>query len=183
MSRRYDIGRVYLSADDPSLKMQMLQNLWSEVPVELVARGDDLSRDDVKIAVIGPPEGFTSDDRNDLSVVLLVEHEGRSFLLTGDASQDREREFLSRLPNHVDVYKAGHHGSYTSTSYELVKKTMPDVAIVSSGAGNRYGHPHGVVLRRLEEAGALVLRTDTDGDIAISVDEGNLGIETGRFWY
>ncbi len=182
VSRRYDIGRVYFSADDASLKMRMLQNLWQKVPVERVARGDDLSRDDVHIAVLGPPEGFTSDDRNDLSVVLLVTYEDRSFLLTGDASQEREREFLSDL-DHVDVYKAGHHGSYTSTSYELIKKITPSMAVVSSGVNNRYGHPHGIVLERLNEAGALILRTDTDGDIEISVDEKNLGVKVGRWWY
>jgi len=182
VSRRYNIGRVYLSADDASLNMRILQNLWREVPVELVAHGDDLSVGGVEIRVLGPPAGFTSDDRNDLSVILLIEYDGRSFLLTGDASQEREREFLQDL-DHVDVYKAGHHGSYTSTSYELVKKTTPKVAVVSSGADNRYGHPHGIVLERLSEAGVLVLRTDTDGDIEISVDERNLDIEVRRWWY
>ena len=182
VSRRYNIGRVYLSADDASLNMRILQNLWREVPVELVAHGDDLSVGGVEIRVLGPPAGLTSNDRNDLSVVLLVEYNERSFLLTGDASQDREREFVSEL-GHLDVLKAGHHGSYTSTSYELVKKTTPKVAVVSSGADNRYGHPHGIVLERLSEAGVLVLRTDTDGDIEISVDEGNLDIEVGRWWY
>ncbi|HBL39403.1 TPA: hypothetical protein DDZ10_01905 [Candidatus Uhrbacteria bacterium] len=64
-----------------------------------------------------------------------------------------------------------------------MKKTTPKVAVVSSGADNRYGHPHGIVLERLSEAGVLVLRTDTDGDIEISVDERNLDIEVRRWWY
>ena len=205
VSRRYDIGQVYLSADDPSLKMRLLQDIWSEptivtepvevlwlksvspstgsgnnrlVDVEYISKGDDLSRGETEIKVLGPPENLKTEDRNDLSTMLLVTYKESSLLLTGDASKERELEILDNL-GHVDILKVGHHGSYTSTSYEFVNKIKPDIAIISSGLGNRYGHPHGIVLERLKEA--TVLRTDTQGDIRIRLDCEE--IKTNYLWY
>jgi competence protein ComEC len=72
----------------------------------------------------------------------------------------------------IDVLKAGHHGSATSTSYAFVWATRPEFAVVSCGEDNRYGHPHPVVLERLAGAGAVVFRTDLDGDVLLTSDGG-----------
>ena len=183
VARRYDIGRVYLSVDDANVRMRMLQEALKDVPKITVRAGDLLQDGEVRVAVLAPDDvEVNALDRNERSVVLLVESEGRSLLFTGDASADIERRFVHHLGK-VDVYKAGHHGSYTSSSYELLSRMTPSIAIISSGEENRYGHPHGVVLERLKAVGAEILRTDTMGDIEVIVSGGGLEVERGRLWY
>jgi competence protein ComEC len=76
----------------------------------------------------------------------------------------------------TDVLKVAHHGSRTSTSPLFLSTVRPSFAVISSGAGNRYGHPSPEVLERLREAGARVLRTDVHGGVIISTDGDRLEI-------
>jgi competence protein ComEC len=73
-------------------------------------------------------------------------------------------------PAKTRILKVAHHGSRTSSSLELLEAWRPQVAIISCGRGNRFGHPAPEVLRRLEAIGATVLRTDRDGQITIETD-------------
>ena len=92
---------------------------------------------------------------------------GLTWLFTGDASESAEQEILHAFPNlHVDILKAGHHGSKTSSSPLFLKEIQPKVAILSVGKENRYGHPHQQVLDTMEELHINVLRTDLDGAIS-----------------
>jgi competence protein ComEC len=68
------------------------------------------------------------------------------------------------------VFKAGHHGSDTSSIRLFLTAVAPDIAVISSGVDNRYGHPHPDVLNRLSESGAAVLRTDELGTIELITD-------------
>ena len=144
--------------------------------------GDHLTLDGIALDVIWPDADrvprVASDDGsevNDASIVLLGTFEGRRFLLMGDAEADVEAELLVRGLPTVDLLKAGHHGSRTSTTAALVEATHPRVAAVSVGVRNDYGHPSREVLARLAGAGAAVLRTDQVG--AIDVALGGAGIE------
>ena len=134
---------------------------------------------------IGPGAGRAPDegpgaDPNRVSVVLLVRYGEGSFLLTGDAYEDVEVAMLPHLPR-LTLLKAGHHGSRTSTSRALLDATSPDLAVISAGDGNRYGHPHGEVLDRLDAAGSQVYRTDRDGTIRIRIRrDGGWEIRTSR---
>ena len=76
------------------------------------------------------------------------------------------QEFLQDL-SHIDILKVGHQGSKTSTSSELLQQITPDVAVITVGPNN-YGHPSPLIVDRLQQAGAEVLRTDRQGDIRIS---------------
>ncbi|NLB91301.1 MAG: MBL fold metallo-hydrolase, partial [Clostridiales bacterium] len=76
----------------------------------------------------------------------------------------------------ADVLKVGHHGSDTSSSYVFLREIMPKYAVIQSGKGNSYGHPHEAVTSRLQDAGALILRNDEMRDIVISSDGQNLTI-------
>ena len=147
------------------------------VPWRVVGAGDSLNLDGMAVRVVGPegrPERGSPrtagpvDGSNDSSLVLEIRFGSFAALLTGDAPAASEALFLSRLisPN-AQVLKVGHHGSHTSTSLELVERIRPEVALVSVGARNRYGHPHPEVLDRLQEAGVQVLRTDLDGTVVI----------------
>jgi competence protein ComEC len=86
-----------------------------------------------------------------------------SVLLLGDA--ESEQQALVRVPP-VQVLKVAHHGSSYQDS-ALLDSLRPRVALVSVGAGNDYGHPNESVLARLRANGALVCRTDLDGDVAV----------------
>jgi hypothetical protein len=100
-------------------------------------------------------------------------YRNRTLLLPGDAEKQAERAMLkenSEEDLHADVLKVGHHGSMNSTTQEFLKAVRPQVAIISAGEDNPYGHPSPELLERLQTAGARVLRTDgavhilTDGD-------------------
>ncbi len=149
--------------------------------------GGSFALDGVAFDVLWPTPASVpaepSDDGNvvnDCSIVLLGAFEGRRFLLTGDAEADVEHELVARGLPRVDLLKAGHHGSRTSTTDELVAALRPRVAAISVGADNDYGHPAAEVLARLEAAGAMVLRTDLVGTIDVALDADGLEVRTER---
>jgi competence protein ComEC len=104
---------------------------------------------------------------NDGSVVVRLSYGTTSFMLTGDLSSKIEDWLLvldeksGKLP--VTVLKVGHHGSKYSTNEAWVAKISPQVAAISVGARNSYGHPTFEVLERLTATGVKVERTDLSG--------------------
>ncbi len=94
------------------------------------------------------------------------------FLVTGDAGSDVERMLCGETDlGDLELLVVGHHGSRYSTCDELLEDITPEVAFISVGAGNSYGHPTEEVLRRLDEHGVTVYRTDLDGTISLSLGE------------
>jgi competence protein ComEC len=118
---------------------------------------------------VGP---LLDDDINNASAVALLESDGFSALLTGDAKAAVESLLLARgLLGHVDVLKVGHHGSRYSTTDALLDVLRPHLALISSGAGNRFGHPHDEALARLAAVPRLQIhRTDQEGTIRVVYD-------------
>jgi competence protein ComEC len=120
------------------------------------------------------PEGM---ETNTASIVARLVYGESEFLLTGDSPTSIEDYLLNYLgPKYldVDVLKAGHHGSRTSTSPEFVAATSPDYTVISLGRDNKYGHPHQEVLDTLTNFGTKILRTDLDGRIVFESDGVNL---------
>ena len=114
---------------------------------------------------------------NDNSMALRLVYGSRSFLFTGDLEREAEHDLVaSGRIQPADVLQVGHHGSRTSTSPELVSAVRPSVAVISCGAGNRYGHPSTTVVARLTHAGASVFRTDLRGGVIITTDGDRLEI-------
>jgi len=152
-----------------------------------LATGDRFALDGISFEVLWPDAGRVPADAsgdgsvvNDASIVLLGSFEGRRFLLAGDAEADVEAELVSRALPTVDLLKAGHHGSRTSTTEGLVAATRPRVAAVSVGAQNDYGHPSREVIARLEAAGAAVLRTDEVGTIDVALSSAGIEVRIER---
>ncbi|WP_434741330.1 ComEC/Rec2 family competence protein [Micromonospora sp. SH-82] len=133
----------------------------------------------VELTVVGPPYPMrgTRSDPNNNSVVLRAVVAGVSILLVGDAETEVQRALLERPPPgglRADVLKVAHHGSaYQEPAF--LDAVDPRVALVPVGAGNDYGHPSPVVLTRLGRGGARVMRTDTDGDVAV-VGRGGMSV-------
>ena len=107
-------------------------------------------------------------DDNDTAVVVRVVSCDHSVLFTGDLTTAGEKQILQNAYDvHSDVLKVGHHGSKTSSSLAFIEAVSPDVAVISSGQKNQYGHPHKEVLARFLEFGIDILRTDELGDITL----------------
>ena len=103
---------------------------------------------------------------NDDSLVLRLTYRDAAALLTGDIERPVETQLLGcGLSIEAGLLKVGHHGSDTSSTGPFVTRVGAGVALISVGAGNPWGHPSSAVIRRLEAAGTLVLRTDRDGAV------------------
>ncbi len=110
-------------------------------------------------------------DTNDASVVMLLIYGEQSYLLTGDLGLSYEGELLSEvLPKQITVYKAGHHGSKTSSGEFLLSRIRPEYSIISAGKDNKYGHPHEEVMERLEKYSEEILSTIDKGSITFVTD-------------
>jgi competence protein ComEC len=103
------------------------------------------------------------------SIVMRLDYGSFSMLLPGDAEEQTEHRLLSKDSNlKVRVLKVAHHGSKYATSQDFVDRVKPEVAIISCGEWNRYGHPSQIVLDQLKAANAKVFRTDLQGEITIT---------------
>lgn len=146
---------------------------WQRVHI-----GDTLHIDGVRLTALAPDSLWTAAQRdpNNASVVLLAEYGAHRVLLTGDAEADQEAWLVQRWGSalRADVLKVGHHGSRSSTTAEFLAQVQPTLALISVGAGNRYGHPSPMVLNALVDAGVTVVRTDEEGAVVLASD--------GREW-
>lgn len=115
---------------------------------------------------------------NDNSITLRLVFGRHSFLLAGDLEAEAERRLVEagRIER-SSVLKVAHHGSRTSTTLPFLAAARPAVAVISSGSGNRYGHPSPAVIARLRSSGATVFRTDVQGGIVIRTDGERLEID------
>ncbi len=127
------------------------------------------------LTVLHPAADNTIEDMNDLSLVLLAEYQGKRMLFTGDITAEVERSLLP--VGKLDILQVAHHGSGSSSCPEFLTDTMPDLALISVGEGNDYGHPHENVLQRLQESGADIRRTDRDGTIVVTLLQGQISVQ------
>jgi len=168
------------------------------VPWAIGTAGDSLNLDGVALRVLWPRRGDAGEDpgleelmeklladdgANAVSIVLEIRYGAFSALLTGDAPAAVEEALLAQLLSpRIQLLKVGHHGSRTSTSPELLERISPELALISVGGRNRYGHPHPGVLRRLEAGEVRVLRTDRNGILTLKAREDGsfqVGVERG----
>ncbi|HPF69343.1 MAG TPA: MBL fold metallo-hydrolase [Candidatus Krumholzibacteria bacterium] len=139
---------------------------------------------------------------NEYDVCLKVEYGGFDFVqagdLTGDPSSGSKdiETTMSALVGDVDVYQVNHHGSYTSSTAAWLSATQPEVSVISVGDGNSYGHPHQVVLDRLQAFSSFVYQTETGsggtlpasdlrvvhGHVVIATDGGATYTVAGDVW-
>jgi len=143
--------------------------------------GDELTLGAARIRVLHPPppDWERQRVRNDDSVVLEVLYGDVALLLTGDIGSAIERAIVPHLtPAKTRILKVAHHGSRTSTSQELLDAWRPQIALISCGRGNSFGHPAPEVVERLIAAGATVYRTDRDGEITVETDGDHVFVRT-----
>ncbi|WP_370543060.1 ComEC/Rec2 family competence protein [Geomicrobium sp. JCM 19055] len=108
----------------------------------------------------------TIDNKNDHSLVLFVEIGGLTWLFTGDLEEEGERQLIGEYPTlQVDVLKAGHHGSRTSSTDAFIAHIKPNVAVITAGENNRFNHPHPDVVETFREHDVQVVGTHENGAI------------------
>lgn len=173
-----DVGRIILAerAQEDVGSQAVLDALdlarQKKVPVEYVTAGDRIQAAGVCFDVLSPDESLRGS--NERSLALFSRTEDCALLLTGDLPLDSEMED----PPDCDVLKVAHHGSKNATSRRFLEETTPSIAIISVGAGNRYGHPAERVLEDLEDAGAALYRTDEAGCITLWLGKDDIRVKT-----
>jgi len=129
------------------------------------------------LTILAPSEPFFTKDRmtsggneaNANSIVARLDYGTFSMLLAGDAESQTEHRLMTKELNlQTKVLKVSHHGSKYASSGDFLNRVKPEIAIVSCGAWNRYGHPNQAVLDRLRAANVKLYRTDLQGEITIT---------------
>ena len=123
----------------------------------------------------------TSEEKSNLnlsSIVIRMTYGEQSFLFMGDA--EKVNEDARKWPK-TDILKVGHHGSSTSSSLSFLDQVKPQIAVISVGKGNKYGHPKQVILDRLNKMEIKIYRTDESGTIKITCDGKENKIEFVKF--
>ena len=118
------------------------------------------------------PDGI-SQNSNDNSVVIRLVNGNNSFMFMGDAEETSEQDMISTGMNlDCDVLSLGHHGSASSTSWDLLEAASPSWAVISCGLNNSYGHPAAETMGKLSDMDIPVFRTDDQGTV-IALSDGN----------
>lgn len=138
--------------------------------------------DGAELVILFPNTDVSNWETNDASIVAKLVYGNNSFLLTGDSTKKAEYILLGLGKDVLksSVLKAGHHGSHTSTSLLYAEAVRPLYAVISSGRGNSYGHPHKDTLEILNQVGAKIISTEDNyfekglGTILFETDGNNI---------
>lgn len=146
----------------------------------------------IKIEVLGPSEPLlervSGSVENANSIILMLTYGDFRMLFTGDSEDETEERLLEKGFNlKAQVLKVAHHGSQYASSEEFLKKVDPEVALISCGEDNNYGHPAPPTLEKFQTDKVKVYRTDLQGEITVLSDGKNYQIKTehkatGNIW-
>lgn len=141
------------------------QALEKEVKISEVGEGESWRVNEAEFFVLAPTGKERSE--NNASIVLWAKLGGITWLFTGDLEEEGEKGLVATYPDlRADVLKVAHHGSNTSSIMPFLNAVQPNMAIISVGERNRYGHPHKEVIERFEKMGIEIWRTDKQGAIS-----------------
>ena len=183
---RYRVGWLLTEGtglgESPIYDEVLLAAARDETAVYPVHAGEIIHIDDgVDLHILHPGDQRDAESRNENSVSIRLVYGQFSVLLTGDAEGKAEQAMLqSGLPLQSLVFKAGHHGSRTSSSAPFLAAVQPQIVIISAGTGNSFGHPHPETLARITAVGATILRTDELGTIEFISDGSGYRIQAYR---
>ncbi len=173
----YDVENFYTSDIPDSLLPTtksyetMLDALIEfNVPVTYLEAGDSIDTGtDARIEILSPFSEEEYEDLNDYSIVMKISLFEQSFLFTGDAERAAIDLMIEKGMNlEAKVLKVPHHGSTTSTYEEMLESIKPEIAVISCGEDNSYGHPHDEVVKYLEDFGCEIKETAKEGNILIN---------------
>ena len=179
----FPVATIYLSGDPKGTLtyntfLRAAREEGSEV--EVVRAGMLMDWGGVQADVIAPPtdaEGGLFSETNDNSVGILLTYGTARVLLAGDAEAKSEEYMASgSYTGPLTILKVTHHGSNTSSTPLFLGRFRPEIAVIQVGADNSYGHPTPETLERLRRAGARVFRNDEDGDVIVTIKDGEVEV-------
>jgi competence protein ComEC len=180
----FRVGTLWVGREVESPALANLEKVARERKTLIVheTRGNAFSWDGVEAQLLWPeipPEEVGPSPKNNDSLVLRLKYGDRTLMLPGDAEKQAESAVLdenSEATLRADVLKVGHHGSKNSTMPRFLAAVNPQVAVISAGEDNPYGHPNPELLERLTAAGVRILRTDREGAVHVLTDGKKLEI-------
>lgn len=176
--REFTVKNVIMSSATSTSKafetlLDALENSSADV-IEAVA-GETYTLGDLQLKILAPLKKYS--DSNDMSVVVRATFGQVSMMFTGDAEGNQEgkseKDMLATYTTaelDCDFLKVGHHGSTTSTSTAFLKAVSPNIAAISVGEGNKYGHPSQSILDALSANSVVTYRTDLSGTLVFICD-------------
>lgn len=145
-----------------------------------IVEGETLLFDEkISLEALQPAEAELTDENND-SLVIRLGYGNFHVLFTGDAEKPALEKVLAGSDLEADIVKVPHHGARNAWLKELYTKMKPDLAVISVGEHNCYGHPSADVMEGLGGLAIPVLRTDRDGAVIVSSDGEGFEVETGK---
>ncbi len=123
-------------------------------------------------------KSLSGESTNDRSGIFKMVYGQTSFLFTGDVEKKIEKFYANKYKYFLDsdILKVGHHGSKTSSSEEFLEYVTPEVSLISAGFKNKFGHPSGEIIERLENVGSTIYRSDLQKSILLRSDGNEVSI-------
>jgi competence protein ComEC len=188
--QRYQVRQILapnLNSDSPAYQEWLNLINTKNIHYTLASAGQQITLEDgATLEILNPLNNSPGDTESDLEndgIVARLSLNKVSFLFTADIEQEGEAQLISRRANlSCSILKVAHHGSSTSTGSDFLNVAKPQLAVISVGADNTFGHPSEDTLSRLTElvgAGNLY-RTDTSGTIEFTTDGQLLWVKTAR---
>ena len=177
--KNYEVKNIYLTdaVHTSDVYIEFLRQVKKEnIPVKLIRKEDKIEfQDDFYFLIFWPKISYKDREiknLNNTSIVGKLVYKNISVLLTGDAENEVQLELIGDFHNKLksDILKIPHQGARDSCNEEFLQIVNPELAIISVGAKNQFGHPHKITLEKLEKLDILTFRTDLDGTISIISD-------------
>jgi len=169
----FDIGKMYMPRQEHTISaftnmLDVIEN--KEIELHEAKAGVNITTSGIiKIDILAPfAESYSN--LNNCSAVVKLTYGETVMLFTGDAEQVIETQLLNSDID-ADVLKVGHHGAGSSSAPSFIKAVSPEIAVISCGRDNSYGHPDYETLAILNEVGADIYRTDEQGTIQVTADQ------------
>jgi competence protein ComEC len=183
--RRYQVKKVLLTGvlhTSPDYISFLEEIKQQNINTEIINAQKDINLgEDLVLKIIYPWTDLRDqkvDELNNSSIIVKLVYLNNSFLFTGDAEEQIEKDLLaSDTYLKSQVLKIAHHGSKYSTSQEFLDRVKPQYAVIQVGQDNAFGHPHLRIIKRLEENNIDILRNDFLGTLIFIADGQNLQIK------
>lgn len=176
---RYDVAQVLMTGAEATSSrykafLDSIRNSDAEIIIADSSNDLDLG-EGVMLDILWPTTSILGEKvkhPNDASIVAKLTWKDDSILLAGDIEEKVEKELLkSGIDLRADILKAPHHGSKTSSSTGFLIAVDPELALISVGGDNKFGHPHPRIISRYDHFGIPVRRTDREGRVEVVFDD------------
>lgn len=166
--KKYEVGEVlYADVEYSNLGYKYLEENYSNI-LKNIKAGDNFRYKDIYVSILYPFENRVVQEKNlnNESVVIFLYIGGYKILLMGDAEEEVEEKLLDfEILQSIDILKAGHHCSRSSSSDRFLRFTQPEVSICMCGAGNSFNHPHYETIEKFKSLSVQYFITFEEGNI------------------